>query len=145
MLDLDLAWLGGIWDGEGSITVFTNTEKNGRLHLCPTICVTNTDWHIISKVIEITEKMGIHLSVMERKPTKERHKLCWNLITRNQTYIKTFLELMTPFIFGEKLAKAKVLLIFVNRRIAVGKQPYDKEDFSFVEKIRSSETTRETP
>lgn len=153
MKDTDLAWLGGIWDGEGSIALFTHKEKNGSTKICPTVSVCNTDIAIINKSRKIIEEMGCSFVFQEYRPKNSRHSTRWDLITRNQRYIILFLSALKPYLFSIKKEKAEILLDYCERRVKKmerlpnkGSTPYDTEDwntFSEFQKIRSSQTTRE--
>ena len=152
MLDIDLAWLAGIWDGEGSITMFSHTEKTGSKKICPTCVVVNTDINIIAEVQRILLEMGCNFVIHEYKPENVKHKLQWRITTRNQRYIKILLEHLRPYLKGEKKAKADIVLRYCKQRIekmerlpSKGSTPYDEDDWSFLEQFRSPETTRETP
>lgn len=161
MKDTDLAWLGGIWDGEGSIALFTHTEKTGNQKICPSVSVVNTDIHIINKVRKILEELECSFVLQERAPKNSRHKQQYILTSRNTKYIIKFLESMIPFIFSDKRPKAEILLDYCKRRSekmerlpSKGSTPYSEEDwdtlakFKAVNKVtsnnsRSSQTTRE--
>lgn len=152
MQDTDLAWLAGIWDGEGTITMFTHREKTGNTKLCPVVCIVNTDIHIINKVRSILEELNCFFSLQERKPLKSHYKQQWSFITRNMKYIKILLENINPFLVGEKKAKGEILLSYVKQRMdkmerlpSKGSTPYDKIDWDHFTEIRSSQTTREEP
>lgn len=152
MLNTDLAWLAGIWDGEGSITIFSHTEKTGNTKLCPTCCVVNTDVNIVNKVRRILEELGCSFVLHEHKPKNKKHKLQWRLTTRNMTYIKIFLEAIIEYLVGDKKAKGEIVLSYVTQRLNKletrsynGTTTYDDEDWEYLSKIRSSQTTREAP
>lgn len=153
MTDTDLAWLGGIWDGEGSIALFTHKERNGSTKICPTVCVVNTDIAIINKVRKILESLGCNFQLQEFKPKNSRHSVRWDLVTRNQRYIILFLNAVLPYLHSIKRQKAEILLDYCKRRAekterlpSKGTTPYDEEDwqsFNKFQEIRSSQTTRE--
>lgn len=153
MKDTDLAWLAGIWDGEGSIALFTHTERNGTQKICPTVCVVNTDIAIINKARKILEEIGCNFVLQEYRPKNSRHSTRWVLTTRNQNYIVLFLEAVMPYLVSIKRQKAEILLDYTKRRLdktkrlpSKGSTPYDDEDWSTFQKfqeIRSSQTTRE--
>lgn len=153
MQDTDLAWLGGIWDGEGSIALFSHKEKNGSTKICPTVNVLNTDIAIINKVRKLLEELGCNFVLQERRPKNSRHATQWILITRNQKYIVTFLKAVLPYLHSIKRQKAEILLEYTERRLgkiqclpSKGSTPYDEEDwdsFNKFQDIRSSQTTRE--
>jgi len=153
MKDTDLAWLGGIWDGEGSIALFTHTERTGNKKICPCVSMCNTDIAIINKTRKLLEDIGCSFSLQELQPKNSRHKVRWDLITRNQKYIILFLEAVKPYIFSIKKEKAEILLDYCKRRSAKmerlpskGSTPYDNTDWETLSKFKeicSSETTRE--
>jgi hypothetical protein len=126
MENAKLAWLAGIWDGEGSITIFSHIEKDGCRKLCPTINVTNTDIAMIAEIIKILDGYGIIFSLNKVK-TKKEHSDCYHLITRNMTKIKKTLELLLPYLVNKK-PQAEILLRFVNSRLSKmldGKKPWN--------------------
>lgn len=148
--ETDLSWLAGIWDGEGSITMFSHTETNGSKKICPTCCVINTDINIINEVQRILVGLGCNFVIHEHKPLNKKHKLQWRITTRNMYYIKLFLEAISLHLRSEKKAKAEIVLRYVKQRMDKmkrfpnkGSTPYDETDWFLLTKIRSSETTRE--
>lgn len=148
MKETDLAWLAGIWEGEGSILLYSRPVTDTRIQITPALEVTNTDIHIVNECRRILEEMGCNFSYMERKPKKTQHKLAFSLRTQNARYIKTFLELTLKYMVGTKKAYGETLLSFVSRRVEKALKAnkdlkhlhYDQEDYEF---IRSSTTTRE--
>lgn len=149
MLDTDLAWLGGIWDGEGSICLFQHkSEYENKIK--PIIVVVNTDLSILNKIRKILEEIGCKFVLTERKKIKAHHKLTYTFSTSNSKYIKLFLENVLPHIHGEKQAKGEILLAYISQRMdkmeripSKGSTPYDDKDWAYLEQFRSSSTTRE--
>lgn len=129
--NLELAWLAGIWDGEGSITIFTHTEKNGQRKIRPVVCVVNTNLEIIAEVARILDSLGTSFQVFERKNPKDSHKDCVQLTTSNFEYIKVTIQAMLPYLIGKK-AQAQLVLRYVNKKLEqfkTNKRPrYDEED-----------------
>jgi hypothetical protein len=150
MQDTDLAWLAGIWDGEGSILLYSRPVNDNRIQITPSVTMTNTDVAIVNKARKIIEEMGCSFSWREYKPKgKDSYKTCFKISSAHAGNIKIFLEHILPFLVGEKKAYGETLLAFVSRRFEKAKNqlgglkhlPYDSEDYEF---IRSSTTTRET-
>lgn len=112
----EIAWLAGIWDGEGSITVFKHREKNGCIKFCPTINVVNCNPVIINQIIKICDQIGVGLHINERDGLKENHAHKYELITRKFTTIKKFIEIVGPYLIGKK-AQAELVLRFVDKRL----------------------------
>lgn len=155
--DTDLAWLAGFWDGEGSITIFTHTEKNGQKKISPTINVTNTDMNVIAHTSQILDALGTSFSVAHNKKDNMKHKDSYQLTTRNMKYIEVVLEAMLPYLVCKK-PQAILVLRYVKKKLQYleqGKKPsYDDEDSELQQEVQamnkrgkspiSSETTRET-
>lgn len=147
MQDTDLAWLAGIWEGEGSILLYSRPVNDKRIQITPSVTVSNTDIHIMNRVRSIIEEMGCTFSWRQYRP-KNGTRDCYRYTSCHYKYIKIFLEHTLPFMVGEKKAYGETLLAFVTRRQqkadVQGKMlkhlPYDEEDYEF---IRSSTTTRE--
>lgn len=150
MLDTnELAWLAGIWEGEGSILLYSRPVNEKRMQITPHVTVTNTDIHIMNRIRDIIEKMGCNFSWRQYRPKKGTRD-CYRYSSSHAQNIKTFLEYTLPYMVGEKKAYGETLLAFVSRRVEKAKDqkgglkhlPYDAEDYAFV---RSSTTTREAP
>lgn len=161
MKETDLAWLAGFWDGEGSISLFTHTERNGSRKICPCICIVNTDIGMINKTRKILEALDCSLVLQERKPKNKSHSVVYTLTTRNMKYIINFLEATIEYLSGEKKERGEILLDYCKRRFSKlerlpskGSTPYSTEDWDALDKFnsmnfkrsnnsRSSQTTRE--
>lgn len=150
MKHTDAAWLAGMWEGEGSVLLYSRPVDNSRLQITPSLTITNTDVHIMNRIRSLLESINCFYSWQEPQTRKKHWKQAYRLTTGRADYIKTTLETILPFMVGEKKAKGETLLSFVSRRIEkVNKTdhksfkhlPYDEEDYQY---LRSSETTRET-
>lgn len=149
MKDTDLAWLGGFWDGEGSITMFSVKEKNGAEKIRPTISIVNTDLCLINKTRKILEEMGLNLKLQEYKSKNYRHRDRYVFITSNQRQIIIFLEHILPYVHSYKKQSGEIILEFCKRRqekverLIKGSTPYEQKDWDALKAVRSSQTTRE--
>lgn len=137
--ETDKAWLAGFWDGEGSITIFTHTEKNGRQKICPTINVTNTNEYVIAHVIQLLDKLGTSFAVSTSRPSSDKWKVAYQVTTRNMQYIKTVLETIQPYLVC-KQAQCTLVLRYVNKKLAQretnGRPRYDDEDYVIQEECQ---------
>jgi hypothetical protein len=140
LTEVEKAWLAGFWDGEGSITIFTHTEANGRKKICPTINVTNTNTEVIAYVVTLLDKLGTSFSIAEKRNNGEKHKDAYCVGTRNMQYIKTVLEAMQPYLVCKK-AQCTLVLRYVNKKLTqreTNERPrYDDEDYDTQEKCQS--------
>ena len=113
-----IIWMAGLWDGEGSITVFKNYDKASRCEkYCPTVCVVNTNPAIVNEVQKICVELQVVLHLFERTPEKKQHAVAYQLGTRKLAHVKTLLEHMLPYLVGKR-AQAEMVLRFVDSRLS---------------------------
>jgi hypothetical protein len=149
--ETDRAWLAGIIDGEGSLSLFTNQEKDGSTKIKPVLNFVNTDMAIVNKALSILEEAGCSPYIVKRVYKNPLHKDCVEVKATSQVQIEKWLVLILPYLFGIKKQKAEILLRFIRRRMEkrseVGRNDlatYSKEDWNDFNEFRSSTTTRET-
>ncbi len=135
----ELAWLAGMIDGEGSVTIFKHQEKGGQIKLCPTIIITNTHEETIATCLNILDRLGTSFHVFERKPKNpKKHKKSIQISTRNMRYIKIVLQAVLPYLVTKK-AQAQMTLRYVTKNLErreTGKNRYDEEDFALQSKVQ---------
>jgi hypothetical protein len=145
MKETELAWLAGIMEGEGTFAIYHQKTGDGpKGQLRGSISLTNTDPFLINKCFDLFKDMGIELYMHSYDNKKGSTRTVYDLQTSKHTYVKIVCETLLPYLIGEKNAKAKMLLRFVNGRITKGKGPYDEDDWKQFKAFRSPETTRET-
>jgi len=159
-MEKQLSWLGGLWDGEGSIIVWHSKRETGKDRYIATLVLTNTNVNIISESVKILDKVGIkmHLSFIKRIG---KYKDCYQLTSRNMNSVKKFCETMIPYLVGKK-PQAELTLRFVNSRLdklsnSKGwghNTPYSEDEISLCEQLmklnkkgkdESSTTIRSNP
>jgi hypothetical protein len=153
LTETEKAWLAGFWDGEGSITIFTHMEKNGKEKICPTLLVVNTHEGVIAHVVELLDRLETSFSVQHIKRKEEKNKDVYQVSTRNMAYIKIVLEAILPYLICKK-AQGSLVLRYVTKKLQQretnGRPRYDDEDFEIQEqcqalnkrgKVPSSSTT----
>lgn len=153
-MSIELAWLAGIMEGEGSFFIAKQLRnKTPAPQLRGTISLTNTDPMIINKAYSIFKGFGVELHIQEFTNKKGSTKPVYEMTTAQQDKVQKVCSELIPFMFGEKKAKAEMLLRFVTKRlekrISNKKAGYDEEDWvtytQFYPNPLSSETLRETP
>lgn len=117
MKDTDLAWLAGIWDGEGTCSLYGNREKNGSRKIKPRFSMGNTDLGIINRALKIVNMLGVNPYIYNRQPKKKQHKACTYFVINKREDITIVLEAILPYMTGEKKEKAKLVLHFCKSRI----------------------------
>jgi hypothetical protein len=116
---LQLAWLGGIWDGEGTITFVLKQHIKYQ----PTCSVVNTNKIIIDKVIHILEDNKIPHWVHFYEATKT-WKRRWRVEVSGLRRTKKFLIVLMPYLVSKK-QQAALMLEFVESRLKkLGIHPY---------------------
>jgi len=113
-MEIQLSWLAGLWDGEGSITIFRQREKNGSVKLKPCLVLTNTDENIINHAVKILDSYEIKFHVIDY--TRPRCKRVYQLTTSKLENLNKFCEILTPYLVGKK-AQAELLKRYVDSRI----------------------------
>lgn len=113
----ELAWLGGIWDGEGSISFQTTRRNNGNLVIVPFLSVTNTDKEIIAEIKRILDKIKIGYKenwiVDKANPD---HLMRCNIRVDKFARAKALVGMIYPYLKSTKRHNAEVVLEFVKER-----------------------------
>ena len=153
--EAEIAWLAGILEGEGSLTLApqpTGPKGSGYLKIAFHVMIYNTDGGIIRKVVEIMGRLGIDPHIKERaqKPLQMEGRPGYlnrdtMFIVRIRTLddIVKFLTPLRPWLFGDKGARADLILQFVSKRINKIRgtyrkgptTPYDAEDWQTVKQF----------
>lgn len=149
---LELAWLAGIWEGEGTFVLFYGSKNR----ITPRASVINTDFVLIDGIISLLKRNNIAHYVQTRRGGCDgdpRHKDAKVIVISGYKRIENFIKLILPHFRGKKRAVAEYVLGFVSRRLFLGPRArYTDADFEAVEAVRalnkkgpieSSETTRQ--
>ena len=122
--ETDLAWLAGIYDGEGWFSLKRNVSRND---VCVnlSIGIVNTDANIINKAVEILTELGVSPYVYERQ--HDVWKTRYDIEVKKFGKAKVLLEALMPYLIA-KDGQAKLLLRFVDMRLERGKARYGKDE-----------------
>ncbi len=164
LTEAHIAWLAGIIEGEGSLSMnaYERKDRSNNMKVQTTIVIYNTDAGIIRQALSILDAMDIAYYVREREQKPMLHEGGKYLPTAPMliVLVKTLtgsLKLLTsirPWLFGDKAARAEIMLQYLTRRLERIKAngdnhrnvKMDKEDFEIVSKFyrltkRSNENT----
>src|SRR3990167_7858893 len=135
--DVEIGWLCGIIDGEGSICLQINKRKNRTqvLRVTPKVIISNTDKGIVEQTANILRKMGIgryvtHTSpnnskhVSERGLVKNSYKDITRIVVSGMKRVQRILGLIQDNLYGDKKQKAILLKKFVDRRLSLNNEHY---------------------
>lgn len=148
-LEIRLAWLGGIIDGEGMVTVIRR-KKGSRKGFIPRVSIVNTDERIISEVVSILKELRLAHYTQTKAGTKAGWKTKWEVQFNGHIRCAAALPHLIPYLVSKR-EKAEALLELCERRL-VTREPYGERDMELIEKatlgnrtpIRST-TTRLAP
>jgi len=145
--DLDLAWLTGIIEGEGwiSLIYYKSNQKNGNHTpaLMGNIGVTNCDFIIMEKVKSILDALDIKHRYNFRKAAVGSdgisRKAKIELSVTSQKPLRKLANIILPFMVGEKKNRVIKLLEFLDIRQRRGKSgkasKYGKEEFTLYKEM----------
>jgi len=140
-----LAWLAGLFDGEGSIQIRKDHRvRSGRF--TPRVTLASTDPNIIERVQSIMMQLGVTPHVYEQDRA-EYKKVCFHIQTNKRAHVRAFINAVLPYLVGKR-ARALMMLRFLD---SLDKRDVSESEAVFTElKVANrrggpSETTRETP
>ena len=160
--EVDIGWLAGIIDGEGSVSLAFGYVRNGRLNnMSPRIEIGNTDKELLEKFVRIVKSLGGGI-YMTRKKESNQSKLVKKKKGRGFKPLyyakavgfkrtKKILDIVLPHLTGEKKLRATLILKFIDTRIGKsdgigGKHyQYDYEDISNAIEVAKTMNTKFMP
>lgn len=104
MQDTDLAWLAGLWDGEGSVGV-SISRSTGREIYIPSIQINMTHRTTLERAAEILAAMygcSVRLHVI-KPPDPARHRESYYFALRRTTLLHSVAAGMLPFSVTKRL------------------------------------------
>lgn len=126
--EAEIAWLAGIIEGEGTLMmgIWQHNGPTRQPKVGLQVKIYNSDAGIIRKAASILELLtvGFHLKEREMppmlKPDGEGHYTpkapMLTLTVSKLAAVKDLLEKIRPWLFGEKSARADLMLQFLNKR-----------------------------
>jgi len=142
----DVAWLAGMLNGDGcfSLKVRKRNDKVKRkgAQVDLSVTLTQTDGSIIEKAKTIMERItGMNTYIVEYPPCGAGKNTKMNLRYSKMQAIRKLLKAVEPFMVGNKAARARLIIEYIDRRLSLSdiatkkKNPlYDKVSWALVEK-----------
>ena len=97
MID-ELSWLGGIWDGEGTIAIYKRSS-----YFVPAASVCNTNEVLINKVKEILDLYDIPYYVeYNTRTNRANSRPCWAIKMEGRPRVTKFLHLIHPYLVSKQ-------------------------------------------
>jgi len=127
---LSVEFLAGLIVGEGSYALAIVRAERGP-HIRPQFSMRMNDLETIDLVEQSFVAYG---QTIYRTPGL--YQRCRQLSTGGIGRMRVHLDFFLPHLTGKKLEAAAVVSEFCDRRIALGKTPYDEADLTFIERLR---------
>ncbi|WP_128381261.1 hypothetical protein [Streptomyces cavernae] len=98
MIETNLAWLAGIWDGEGSVGITRqNRAGNTNRVLVPQAQIQMTHEVTVAKTVEILRGLGLNALQHTWHERKAHHKDMWGYNITRTGYVLTMANALLPY------------------------------------------------
>jgi hypothetical protein len=147
--DVDLAWLAGFLDGEGSLMVkycagsrMQQYRRQGQPYIAPSICVVNTDQPTLDVVRQILANNGLPHHISQRTggvgKNGRPYQDSWDIRVVGFKRCKRWLETLIPYL-RTKRGQAEALLELCNSRLSGYEKGagYTARELAIVEELRT--------
>lgn len=110
-----LAWLAGLFDGEGTVGFYKARRRNGGFAYEKYLCINCGDTRIVFHASEILSELVGHpiIAYPDYRPSRLRPSVYWKVSVRRQNDIQQVLTYLTPYLVGKK-TEALLLLNFLS-------------------------------
>ena len=127
-----LAYLGGLWDGEGHFGIGKNTGINGKFSYSTAVAISNTDPALINVFTDFCESEHIAYYIRLRAKSSVGKNQYEIQITSLKSQ-EAFISLILPYLRGWKKEEASIVLRFIRNRIKRNSEkPKKKPDGTFI-------------
>lgn len=143
--DIDIGWLVGFLEGEGSICLTINRRKSRTqtFRVAPKVIWTNCDYKMIQKCVNILERMDVDRCLVRANPrnnpnglVKNGSKIIYYVSVEGLARISRLFSFIAGKLAGEKAARVEVLHRFIQRRLAFSEKfqhiHYDQIDINLM-------------
>lgn len=141
-LEARLAWLGGIMDGEGTISFaskYSKTSRQKAYHFRPEFKLTNSCEKMMMEVRSILDELGCayHVKVTDNpSKKKENWKKYTKVTVEGIKRLHKLLPIMIPYLISKR-EQAELVFAYIESRLAGGhKDPVSDEQEAMVLKVR---------
>ena len=91
-----LAWLAGLWDGEGSVGVTISRSTGSAIHI-PCIQINMTHRPTVERAQEILSDLGCSTRLQVIQPRSERHRVAFYVAVRRTAWLHAIGLAVLPF------------------------------------------------
>jgi hypothetical protein len=116
--EMDIAWLAGIFDGEGTITM---TKNNGTKHpewnaRKSEMSIANCDERLIVKCVSILESNGIRPYITTISPRKNLNQFAYRMCVSKLADTKKLAEMLLPHLTSKR-EQATMMIRYATSRL----------------------------
>jgi hypothetical protein len=133
---LDIAWLAGLWEGEGNFSVFRGSGN--RIYAAASL--PNTDFDLIEAIHLALQRLGVGHYINTRKLSQKNAKHADSKVVYVVGFkrVRALLDNIQAALRGRKREVAAVVRTYVERRLSLPKNaPYSAADIKTLEVVRS--------
>jgi len=134
----DLAWLGGVIDGEGCISLTKRVRGKGRVNYKPIVVISNSDPDFVEEICRVLDmaKIGHWVTWMNSAGKKLSKRNVCNIMVSGFLRCQNALEILTPHIRAKK-DQAELMSKYIEYRLSVtnntGNSYSEKDDEIYAE------------
>ena len=136
-----LAFLAGLIEGEGTITIQrSNKRKNGKHNILPIVQIANSNAELIEFAVKTLRETGASPYVYWKKQSEKTRAPSATIHLGGYNRVGSFLKVITPYLISKR-RQAEIVLSMCERRCNQPKNtPYADEDLQAVDLIRQLNT-----
>lgn len=98
MTDTQLAWLAGIWDGEGSVGISRYKRPGGATYvLTPQVQIQMTDELTVATTVQVLQGIGLKATRHTWHERKAHHKDMWGYNITRTGYVRQMAIALLPY------------------------------------------------
>jgi hypothetical protein len=135
-----IAWLAGLFDGEGSIGIYDRIARGKYTTWSMRLTLTNTNVVMLDHTKALLDKLGLAYYVQEnQKHGNENWRPRWQMLFTGFSRCWFFLKLIRPHLVG-KAKEADLALEFLDSRMntPTASTPYSERDMEIIQLLKDA-------
>ncbi len=131
-VSIDLSWLAGMWEADGSFSLNKNKNQTKYIQYEPHLQFVNTDLMIIEEVIRILKDLQVGYYFMSRiQPENFGKKLKYEIRVQGMKRCGKLIGYLLQYLRGQKKQRAAYIKEYIDLRLSKPKnQRYGDEEHS---------------
>lgn len=134
---VELSYLSGLWDGEGSFMIIKTDKENGKYNLSAKSVISSTNKVLFDRVVTMLRSANIERLNLENRQHKANWRTLYGIRIETNSENVAFIKMLKPYLHGKKPV-ATAVLRFLNRRSRLGKlSEADFTDYEAVSRLNN--------